>query len=195
MFTKPWILDSGATDHIISNPTLLSQIKSSPISVVNLPIGSSAPITLMGTALFNSDITLDNALCVPSFHLNLIFASKVTTALNSCAILFPTFCVLQDLDTGKMIGSGKQYDGLYYMSPSPKTLVSCQVSHLSNLWHMRLGHPSPSYLKMVYSLLRIDNVSHDNNCTGFPMAKQTRLPFPLSSISTNVAFDLLHCDI
>lgn len=41
-FTRPWILDSGITNHIISNPTLLAQAKPSPISIVNLPTGSSA---------------------------------------------------------------------------------------------------------------------------------------------------------
>ena len=44
-FTKPWILDSGATDHLISDPILLIQTKSSSIPVVNLPTGSFAPIT------------------------------------------------------------------------------------------------------------------------------------------------------
>lgn len=151
-FTKPWILDSGATDHIISDPTLLTQTKPLPIPIVNLPTGSSASITSTGTTTFNLDITLNDVLCVPSFQLNLMSIRKVTIALNCCVILFPTFCVLQDWDTRKMIGSGKQYGGLYYMSPSQKIPGSHQVSHTSNLWHMRLEHPSPSRLKMCFSL-------------------------------------------
>ena len=96
---------------------------------------------------------------------------------------------------GKMIGSGKQHYGLYYMSPLQRTPTSHQVSHSLNLWHMRLGHPSPARLKLVSSLLSSNNISYDNNCTVCPMAKQTRLPFPLSSILTHAPFDLLHCDI
>lgn len=94
-----------------------------------------------------------------------------------------------------MIGSGEQYGGLYYMSPLQKTPDSHQVSQPSNLWHMRLGHPSPSRLKLVSPLLSTNNISFENNCNVFPMAKQTRLPFPLSSISTHAPFELLHCDI
>jgi len=110
--------------------------------------------------------------------------SKVTTAPNCCAILFPTFCVLQVLATGKMIGSGKQRGGLYYMSPLQRTLISHQVSQPSNLWHMSLGHPSPSRLKLVSSLLSSNKISFDNICIACPMAKQTRLPFPSSFLTT-----------
>lgn len=186
IFTKPWILDSRATDHITFDSTLFTQTESPSIPVVNLPTGSSAPITSIGVIPFNSNITLDNVLCVPSFHLNLMYVSKLTNALNCCAILFPNFCVLQDLATGKMIGSGEQCGGLYYMSPLQRTPASHQVSQPSNLWHMHLGHPSPSRLKLVSPLLPSNNISFDNNCDVCPMAKQTRLPFPLSSISTHV---------
>ena len=58
-FTKPWILDSGATNH---------------------------------------------------------FASDSQFFTHTC-ICSPHGCVLQDLDTGRMIGSGKQHVGLYYMYP------------------------------------------------------------------------------
>ncbi|KAL5780664.1 hypothetical protein ACOSQ2_011401 [Xanthoceras sorbifolium] len=88
VFTKPWILDSGATDHITSDSTLLTKTQSSSIPIVNLPTGSTASITSTGTVSFNSNITLDDVLCVPSFRLNLISVSKLTSALNCCAIFF-----------------------------------------------------------------------------------------------------------
>ncbi|KAK3008274.1 hypothetical protein RJ639_014960 [Escallonia herrerae] len=113
VFTKPWILDSGATDHITSDPTLFTQTNSSSIPSVNLPTGSSASINSIGTIPFNSNITLDNVLCVPSFRLNLMSVSKPTNDLNCCAILFPSFCALQDLATGKMIGSGTSFTAIF----------------------------------------------------------------------------------
>lgn len=195
VFTKPWILDSGATDHITSDSTFLSETKFPSIPSVNLPTGSSAPITSIGDMSFNSNITLKNVLCVPSFRLNLMSVSKLTKSLNCCVILFPDFCVLQDLATGKTIGSGEQCGGLYYMSPLQKIPVSHQVSQPSNIWHMRLGHPSTSRLKLCSPLLSPNNISFENNCNVCPMAKQTRFPFPLSTISTHAPFDLLHCDI
>ncbi|KAG5556472.1 hypothetical protein RHGRI_006920 [Rhododendron griersonianum] len=193
--SQPWILDSGATDHITPYSSFFTKSQSSSLPIVNLPNGSTAPITSIGTVPFNQDITLNNVLCVPSFSLNLMSASKLTTSLNCCAILFPTFCVLQDLATGKMIGSGKQRGGLYYMAPLRSESVACNASSTPNLWHMRLGHPSPSRLQLLARSLPSHKVSFDNNCGICPMAKQTRVPFLLSSISSVAPFELLHCDI
>jgi len=63
---------------------------------------------------------LEHALYVPCFHLNFI-SGKFTKALNCCIVLLPNGCILQDLATGRMIGSGEQRGDLYYMKPS-KTL-------------------------------------------------------------------------
>ncbi|XP_012837812.1 PREDICTED: uncharacterized protein LOC105958350 [Erythranthe guttata] len=67
--THCWILDSGATDHITSNSDLLIQTDKTKIPHVNLPTGTTAPITSTGTILFNKDIVLENVLHVPSFQL------------------------------------------------------------------------------------------------------------------------------
>jgi hypothetical protein len=48
IFTKPWILDSGATDHITYDSTLFTKTNSSPTPIVNLPTGSITPITSIG---------------------------------------------------------------------------------------------------------------------------------------------------
>jgi hypothetical protein len=60
---------------------------------------------------------------------------------------------------------------------------------------MRLGHPSPPRLRLASLLLPSKTISSNNNCSVCPMAKETRLSFPLSLISTKTSFDLLHCDI
>lgn len=89
VFTKPWILDSGATNHITTDSNLFTYTDISPTLIIKLLIESLASITSTGTIPFNSNTTLNKALCVLSFHLNLIFVSKITTALNYYAILFP----------------------------------------------------------------------------------------------------------
>ncbi|KAG5560677.1 hypothetical protein RHGRI_003867 [Rhododendron griersonianum] len=153
-----WILDSGATDHITSNSTLFtkSQSQSSTLPVVHLPTGSATPITSFGTVPFNKHITLDNVLCVPSFSLNLMSTSKITASLNCCAIFFPTFCVLQDLATGKMIGSGKQRGGVKglfgKLSVAVIVLVICTVSLLLTVKsNNSINQPSFSRSKVSFS--------------------------------------------
>ena len=56
-----------------------------------------------------------------------MYVGKITNALRR-AIFFPNFCILQDLASRRMIGSGKQQGGLYYMSSLQQTPISHQVS-------------------------------------------------------------------
>ncbi|KAH0651882.1 hypothetical protein KY284_031794, partial [Solanum tuberosum] len=61
-FTRPWILDSGAIDHITSDSTFFTQTKSPSIPIVNLPNGSPVSIHSTGTIPFNSVNTLNHDL-------------------------------------------------------------------------------------------------------------------------------------
>jgi len=87
---------------------------------------------------------------------------------------------------------------ILYVS-SPKS--SPRISNIDrpDLWHKRLGHPSQACLQLVSSLLAIpinkNLIPIHNNCSICPKVKQTRLPFPLSTIKSHSPFSLLHCDI
>lgn len=180
-------------NYIVSNISLFKKLKNPTFQFVNSPNGQTATITHREKIIFNSKLQLDDVLCVPSFNLNLLSASKLTSSLNCSVIFFPY--VLLDLATGKTIGSGKRHGGLYYMSLQIRQPTSFQVSSSSDLWHMRLGHPSPSRFKLLSSLLHINNVDLHNNCSICPLVKQTRLPFSQSSISSHFTFNFLHCDV
>ncbi|KAG0457850.1 hypothetical protein HPP92_023007 [Vanilla planifolia] len=82
VFTNSWILDSGATDHMTSHTSFLSKSQPSFSHTVNLPNGTSAPITHTGNIVFNRDITLENVLCnLPALHhLNRMKISKIFAA-------------------------------------------------------------------------------------------------------------------
>ena len=63
-----------------------------------MPTGSTASISSTGTIKFNDKITLkEDVICVPSFNLNLMSISKITSSLNCCVVYG---CILQDLATG-----------------------------------------------------------------------------------------------
>ena len=121
--------------------------------------------------------------------------SKITTNLKCYVTFYPDSCVMQDLATGKMIGSSKQFGGLYHISSSPIKSSTNQVSQSSDLWHLCLDHPSSSRFKFLADPLHLNNATLSHNCSICPLAKQTRLSFPKSSITTHSAFDLLHCDV
>ncbi|OIT01979.1 hypothetical protein A4A49_56533, partial [Nicotiana attenuata] len=67
-----WILDSGATDHMTSNKSLLSNIVSLPIPyLITLPNGYKVKVSYYGYVVLNSIITLYKVLYVPTFKYNL----------------------------------------------------------------------------------------------------------------------------
>ncbi|CAL9024038.1 unnamed protein product, partial [Prunus brigantina] len=195
--SKDWIIDSGATDHITSSPDLLHTSASHPSSV-ELPNGSRVDIISTGSLKINSDLVIKDVLSVPSFNVNLLSVSKITRDLHCTIIFHPGFCILQDLTTKKVIGLGKEHNGLYYLT-KPTDIKPPPAAHTtstnSDLWHRRLGHPSAAPLQFLSKSVYGIPFNLNSDCEICPMAKQTRLPFSSSSISTLAPFDLIHCDI
>ncbi|KAM5574962.1 hypothetical protein ABKV19_014084 [Rosa sericea] len=86
-----WIIDSGATDHITKSSHLFTNTSSTPVTYVLLSNGQKAKIYSVGTASLDSNLKLQDVLCVPSFNTNLLSIPRLTQSLHCCAIFFPTF--------------------------------------------------------------------------------------------------------
>lgn len=192
-----WIIDSGASDHMTSSTSSFTSYKSTPnAKPVKLPTGDVAPISHIGSVHLSNDLHVNDVLCVPNFQFNLLSVNKLTQSLNCAAIFFPTFCVFQDLHSKKLIGMGEVRDGLYHLTqPSPTPFSAMPViSSSPNLWHMRLGHPSPARLSKLSSNSDVI-FPFNSHCDVCHLAKQTRSPFHLSNNRSKNPFDLIHCDI
>ena len=210
----PWIIDTGATDHMICSPSLFSSIQSQTSFSVALPNGHTAAATHIGSAKVTNYITLQDVLCVPNFTFNLISARKLTQTLHCCLIFFPHFCYIQDLSVWKTIGMGEVRQGLYHMlqgevSPSALSDTLRKMSPLSSfpisasvtsndqnfdVWHYRLGHSSYS-VSNIDGEVHFSKIPNEKPCSICPLAKLHKLPFPLSIHKTEKCFELLHCDI
>ena len=75
---ETWVIDTGATNHIVCLMHLLTSFTAISHTVVELPNGEAALVTHVGTLQLSSHITLTNVLCVPSFSFNLISVSALT---------------------------------------------------------------------------------------------------------------------
>jgi len=142
-----WIIDSGATNHIATS--VVDKTIVPMFSQVTLPNGSHATITSAGSAHITKNLHVHDVLCAPSFHVNLLSVSQLTSALNCSVHFFPTFCILQDLATKRMIGLGKQSKGLYYLMPQ-------SVSHVGK--HPPRGVRCPGDGGFFFSVIGIDFV-------------------------------------
>jgi hypothetical protein len=206
-----WIIDTGATDHMINSISLFTSITANISTKVKLPNGQFALVTHIGTVKISAHLTLTNVLCVPSFSFNLLSVSKLVRSFNCCFLFYANYCFIQNLTTWMTIGVGREANGLFYLLDNPDMLSkadsSCKFpvpfqfsatvkSVSTDIWHYRLGHLSPSRLQFLHS--NNQHISCDlisTPCTICPLAKQKRLPFPHSvTVSTSI-FDLIHCDI
>jgi hypothetical protein len=158
---QPWIIDTGATDHMVSSIHHFTTITAVISSHVKLPNGQFALVTHIGTVKFSDSLILTNVLCVPSFSFNLISASKLIKSTLCCLIFIPKFCFVQNLTSWETIGVGEENDGLFYLVRSESVpLVSSVVSIknvTSDIWHYRLGHLSSSRLSLLHN--SVPNIS------------------------------------
>ncbi|RVX22923.1 Retrovirus-related Pol polyprotein from transposon RE1 [Vitis vinifera] len=189
----PWILDSGASDHISGNKDLFSSITTtSALPTVTLANGSQTMAKGFGFAHPLPSLPLHSILYAPECPFNLISISKITYTLN-CSITFSDkFVTLQDQSTGKAIGIGRESQGLYHLT-APSTPTVCISTDAPLLIHSRLGHPSLSkFQKMVPSFSSLSSLA----CESCQLEKHTRISFPKRlNNRAKSPFELVHTDV
>jgi hypothetical protein len=207
-FRHTWIIDTGATDHMVCSVSLFTSITALVSHRVKLPNGSFAEVTHIGTIQISEHLILTNVLCVHSFSFNLISASKLIKNVNCCLIFLAGFCFIQNLRTWRTIGLGRELGGLFHLlqvskgsistpvSPFISALVSNNVKDVSSdIWHFRLGHLFQSRMSLLHEFLSDIPCKNNDVCTVCPLARQRRLSFPIStSVSTSI-FEMIHVDI
>jgi hypothetical protein len=92
-----WIIDTGATDHMVNSISYFTTISVVESRYVKLPNGQLALITHIGTVRISQELTLHDVLCVPSFSFNLISVSKLIQTLHCCLIFLGSYCFMQNL--------------------------------------------------------------------------------------------------
>lgn len=125
-----WIVDSGATDHMTSNKTLLFNITPLPVPyLVSLPNGYKVKVTCTGALNLLPSLTLHHVLYIPTFHHNLISLSKLIAQFK-CYVFF-TFhsCILlQAHSMKKLLELGRMDHGVYKFYFNQSTSAAQSIS-------------------------------------------------------------------
>jgi len=149
---KPWILDSGATDHLTgSSDNFLSYHPCVGHEKIRIVDRSFAPVASKGHISPFDDLILQNVLHVPKISYNLLSVSKITRDLNYHVAFSLDNVVFQDLSLGTMIGTTQHNRGFYFLEDDTYSRNSYRTSLLSSyfstsekdcmLCHFRFGHP------------------------------------------------------
>ncbi|KAG6520064.1 hypothetical protein ZIOFF_017094 [Zingiber officinale] len=150
-FYNPWVIDSGATDHMtnVANSFISYSLSSGQEKVI-IADGTKATVAGKGSIKLTDHFFLSSALHIPSVSINLLFVSSITKQLHCSVTFFPDHCVFQDLETKQTIGTGREVGGLYYYQLETTSALKSAAKCLGTkhqeilLWHSRLGHFYPN---------------------------------------------------
>ena len=191
--SAPWILNTGASDHISGNKDLFSSLTfPSPLPTITLVNGSQIMVKGIGSVCPLPSLPLTSVLYVPNFPFNLISISKLTRDLH-CVLTFSHNSVtLQDRRTRKTIGIGHESQGLFHLS-SPLCSTTCTSTEAPLLLHSCLGHPSLSkFRKLVPHFSSLFSLE----CESCQFGKHTRVLFPKCfDPRIKSPFELVHTDV
>ncbi|XP_060669960.1 retrovirus-related Pol polyprotein from transposon RE1 isoform X3 [Ziziphus jujuba] len=197
-------IDSGASNHMVSSPKSLVNVKP---SLGNLEIqtanGDKLPVKAIGD--IPHSLPLNNVFLVPHLTSNLLSVGQLVD--ENCKVSFsPSGCIVQDQRTGKVIGMGPKCGRLFPLRlsvyPDNKSLFSLfSPVSLSQVWHKRLGHPnSRTLLTLLKSGLFLNKSSITSldlsfACDSCKLGKSKTLPFPIHQNNGTKCFDLIHTDV
>ncbi|KAJ0547538.1 putative RNA-directed DNA polymerase [Helianthus annuus] len=196
-FEYNWIVDSGANQHMVkSDKGMFDWVDVSDYNLkVSHPNGTDVKVCKIGKIKLVNNVILEDVFYVPGYSVNLLSVFRLAKD-NKIGVLFnENNCLLQDLRSKKVLVTGSQDNGLYFVGKHGNSLNVCLNSVFkSNLWHSRLGHPSDQVLAVLKGCLDIKTLDH-GPCEICHKAKQVRVPFPLSDHKTKEIGDLVHLDV
>ncbi|GJY05305.1 ribonuclease H-like domain-containing protein [Tanacetum coccineum] len=168
------IVDSGAKQ-------LLTYIDKYLVNVIDIfklrikvlhPNGIEALITKVGNMKLIEHLTLYDVLVVPEYCISFISVHKVARDNKFVVAFDESHCYVlpQDLRETKLLGIGKQKDGL-------------------------LSHPSDQVTSALKNDIVFEKIIGDKYCEIGQKAKQTREPFPPNDNSSTILGELVHLDL
>ncbi|MFS7951094.1 putative RNA-directed DNA polymerase [Helianthus anomalus] len=192
-----WIFDCGATGTMTFDVSDITSQSKPRVNYIKTANGGEAPVKGGGTIEISPTLKLSNCLYVPSLSHKLLSISHVTKELNCTVLMHPTFCILQDIRTGVIIGRGTERRGLYYVEEVAQhgnvMLAHGTVDREAWLWHRRLGHPSIGYLHLLFPKLFPSN--KPLNCETCVLAKSHRHTYKFNNTKVDSPFSLIHSDV
>ena len=130
---KTWIVDTGASKHMMRDVRQLQSILPSSQSVISTANDSTSLVTGEGSVILSNTLTLNIVLVVPSLEYNLLSVSQITSTLHCTVTFWPSFRVFQDILTRRILSYVVRRGKLYYLEliDNGESKIS-QANHVSS---------------------------------------------------------------
>uniref|UniRef100_A0A2N9HR29 Integrase catalytic domain-containing protein n=1 Tax=Fagus sylvatica TaxID=28930 RepID=A0A2N9HR29_FAGSY len=194
--SSEWFLDSACCNHMTDNPHLTSAHTPPVLPTITTADGSVSHVGSISTP----NLSISDVFCVPKLHLNLLSVGQLTE-LGLNLFFSSRGCLVQDSQTGQIVGSARKVGRLFELTSLhfPSSSVSAPVIAASasiELWHSRLGHVSLPRIQTLVSRGLLGSVSSNPfDCMPCQLGKQPALPFNNSESIASATFDLIHSDV
>jgi hypothetical protein len=146
--------------------------------------GTPMPLAGVGSVV-TPHLSLPNVYLIPKLKLNLASVGQICDSGDYLVMFSGSFCCVQDLQSQKLIGTGRRENGLYILDelkvPVAAAAAAATTADLSSfrlslssssfyLWHSRLGHVSSSRLRFLASTGALGNLKTCDNQSSIQIA-------------------------
>ncbi|GJZ42405.1 ribonuclease H-like domain-containing protein [Tanacetum coccineum] len=197
--TGAWNMDTGASSHLNSSVTSLSDIFNTCMyPSISVGDGHSIPVTNTGHSIFptpTKTLHLNNVLITPHIVKKLIYVRQFVRD-NNCTVEFDTFGFsVKDFMTRRVLLRCDSTGDLYPVTTPSLIPQSLLVSQ--HTWHQRLRHPISEVLRRLVSnnFISCNKDKPPVLCHACQLGKHVRLPFVSSNTVVTSCFDIVHSDV
>ena len=197
-----FIIDSGASHHMVNNSRFLSNLKSTPDRFITVGNGHKLVCNQIGTLKLGS-VNFDGVLVVKGLDKNLISVGKSFNGQWEFSNKSATF-----YNRNEALMTAQLVNGLYTIKASDLQAVAVlanadsKATNLLSDWHHRLGHLNVKSVMDMSRDGRIDGLSqvtakdvNEFRCEACIMGKGKRLPAPPTEIRQSQPLAIVHIDI
>jgi len=145
MSHSEWVLDSGASHQISPDSSSFTSVSFlSSISVMAAD-GTYMPLAGVGSVV-TPHLSFPNVYLIPKLKLNLASVGQLCDSSDYLVMFSGSFCYVQDLQSHKLIGTGRRENGLYILDEL-KVSVAAVAAATTNvdLSSFRLSLSSSSF--------------------------------------------------
>jgi len=184
-------------------------VSSSPFIHVMTNDDTLIPLVGVGSVI-TPHLSLPNVYLILKLKLNLAFIGQLCDSGDYLVIFSSFFCCVHDLQSQKLIGTGRRENKLYILDELKVSVVAVAVTTIYSsffrlspssssfyLWYSRLGHVSSSRLRFLTSIRALENLQMYgvSDCSRCKLTKFSALPFNRSISVSSSPFNLIHSDV